>query len=75
MDPELASTVTYGLIVKTMFMEDNLTRLRVIAKEEDTYPASAAQVANLFTGFTVLVIPFKSLSCLGPGYQKDHLLM
>ena len=34
--PELASTVTYGLIVKTVFMEDNLTRLRGIAKEEWT---------------------------------------
>ena len=33
-DPELASTVTYGLTVKTVFMEDNLTRLRVIAKED-----------------------------------------
>ena len=35
MDPELASTVTYGLIVKTVFMEDNLTRLRGITKEEE----------------------------------------
>ena len=26
-DPELASTVTYGLIVKTVFMENNLTRV------------------------------------------------
>ena len=34
-DPELASTVTYGLTVETVFMEDNLTRLQVIAKEEE----------------------------------------
>ena len=34
-DPELASTVTYGLIVKTVFMKDNLSQLRVIAKEEE----------------------------------------
>ena len=34
-DPELASTVTYGLTVKTMFVEDNLTQLRVITKEEE----------------------------------------
>ena len=33
-DPELASMVTYGLAVKTVFMEDNLTRLRGIAKVE-----------------------------------------
>ena len=38
-DPELASTVTYGLTVKIMFMEDNLTQLRMIAKEEERFPA------------------------------------
>ena len=32
-DQELASTVTYGLTVKTMFTEDNLIRLRGIIKE------------------------------------------
>ena len=40
-DPELASTVTYGLLVKTMFMEDDLTRLRVIAKEEEEWAREA----------------------------------
>ena len=33
-DPDLASTVTYGLTVKTVFMEYNLIRVRVIVKEE-----------------------------------------
>ena len=32
-DSELASTVTYRLTVKTVFMEDSISQLWVIAKE------------------------------------------
>ena len=49
-DPKLASTVTYGLTVKTMFMEDKLTRLRGIAKERiqfDRTPGQGCQTTHV----------------------------
>ena len=50
MDPELASPVTYGLVVKTMFMEDYLTRLRVIAKEEENISLPTSRLGLIDSG-------------------------